>query len=348
MALSQHVDKVKVNLRIIQNDNIYEVVVKDDITLTRSPNTASKLTCSIQRDHITVERGNCVQLVLDDHHFQFFGYVIETTKTEHWCQIEAYDQLWYMAQNKTRLAYRDLRADQILTHISGERHYGTGTGEHIENTGYIVPARVEENVEDLTIVQTALDLTEKNTGIKYYLWDDAGTLCLNSERWLAGEPNITISLGYIEDYAIKETLNGCHTRVRLEKKGKEANTYSTYTRESIELEQKFGTIELFDNVEEGENGDEVANQYWANNKINNMTLELTGVQGDITVRGGTPLLVDFFTGDRKEYLRGWFRCTSVTHHISTYHTMDLTLEKMKMLDNWGNTDPNYYSHPAIN
>lgn len=345
------------SLRLVQNGKIYEVVVKDRITITREPNAASKLSCSILRDEITPECGNVLAFTLDGGHNQFYGFIVTTRKSHEWCEVEAYDQIYYMNRNKNRFAYKDARADEILVRLAQERGYSMTDPPQVESTEEILPLRLEENTTDLQIITNALDATFAITGKRFYLWDDYGNLCLSSEEWLAGETTVLISMGYIEDYSYDETLEGVGTAARVEQtitdtRPKEKDEYRdpiiyTWIENYPHLIAKYGRIELFDTVDENDNYIEKGRQLIANNQAPARTLSLTGVQGDVTVRGGTPVLVDFFTRDRKEFIRGWFRTQSVTHTFdSGHHTMDLQCELIKMLDDWGNESPDYYSAPA--
>lgn len=361
-----------INLRVQQKGKLREVVVKDTITITREINAPSKLTCSILRDKdFTPEVGDIVAFTLDNMHNQFYGYIVTTSKCKEWCSIEAYDQLYYMNRNKMRYVYENKTATEVVDYIARFRNYGYFDPPTYEDTGYKIPLRVEENVTDLTIITTALDLTLQNTGKRFYLWDDFGILQLNSEWWLAGEPLLIVQMGYIEDYAYVESLEDKWTAARVEKTIEdEKQEGKKKTKEEIEAEKnmseeerklanqkpietsiswiddyvsRYGYLESFDTADEKEDTANKSQQILMNELPPSHDLSLKGVQGDITVRGGTPILVDFFTLDRKEFIRGWFRTKSVTHTFKNrYHTMDIECELIEMLDNWGNSSPPYY------
>lgn len=345
------IGETRVHLYLVQNGKIYDAVVKDEITLTRETNSASKLSCSILRDSVSAEAGDVVALVLDDQHNQFYGYITTSHHKRGWCEIEAYDQLYYLNRNKMRISYQDITADQLVERIAKDRGYSILDPPQFENTEYLIPLRIEENVSELSIITTALDLTRENTGKRFYIWDDFGSLTLTSESWMAGETTCFIMAGYLEDYDYVVTIDDRYTAARFEKEledtegekqeGTIIETTVSYCNEAIE---KYGFLELQGTVEEKENAQNKAEQELLNNLAPATTLSLTGVQGDITVRGGTPVAVDFFTRDRQEYIRGWFRVLTVTHKIGpARHTMDLSCELIEMKDDWGNTSPDYWS-----
>lgn len=344
------------SLKLLQNGHIYEMVVKERITLSRSKNAASKLTATVLRDHITPEPGNIVAFNLDEYHNQFYGYIITTRSSGEWCDIEAYDQLYYMNRNKMRLRLENITASGLVEKIARMRGYGMIEPPQFEDTKYAIPLRIEENVTDLTMITTALELTEKNGCGRFYIWDDYGSLAVTSESWMAGETTCFITMNYIEDYSNTKTLDDTYTSVRLEqtiqdygdKKTTADNktTINTWTSNSIPDIKKYGFLEYFGTVGADENGQLEADTLLVKNISPKQTMSLTGVQGDITVRGGTPILIDFYTRDRREYIRGWYSVESVTHNFNQrYHTMDIECTLIDMLNDWGNTDPAYFSAP---
>lgn len=342
MALFK-IGDTRISLKLVQNGKVYECVVKENITLTRNPNSPASITCSIRRDSITPEVGNAIKLTIDEQHHVFYGYIISTSKGYAWCDIEAYDQLYYMKRNKVRMSYENITASQLILRIIEDYKYDLVSETTLMDPGYVLPARVEENQTLLDIIQTAIDETKENTGMNYYLWDDAGNICFTTENWLAGEINLLVTLGYIQDRSYEQSLENYYTNARIEKNissdtnkenGNSEKSVETYTA-SNGTESMYGTLEYFDTASDDENGQNLANQILDNQNGIPVTLNLSGVQGDVRVMGGTPILVDFFTWDNKEFIRGWFRTTSVTHTFGQgLHTMDVTLELIKMYDDW--------------
>lgn len=348
------IGQTRVRLYLMRNGQVFDTVVKDSITLTRETNSAARLSCSIMRDALSAEVGDAVAMVLDDMHNQFYGFIVTSHHKRGWCEIEAYDQLYYLNRNKMRISYKDITASQLVERIAKDRGYSLLDPPQLEDTEYLIPLRVEENVSELSIITTALELTQQNTGKRFYIWDDFGSLTVTSESWMAGETTCFISAGYLEDYDYVETLDDRYTAARFEKSFDDTNKEKKKTGEVLPVEttvaycnegiERYGFIELFDTVEEKENAQTKIEQELNASLAPAQTLSLTGVQGDITVRGGTPVAVDFFTRDQQEYIRGWFRVTSVTHTIGpARHTMDLQCELIEMKNDWGNFDPEYWS-----
>lgn len=333
------VGKTSVSLKLNQNGQWYETVCQE-ITLTREPNVASKLSTKIYRDQITPERGDLLRLTIDEGHNQFLGVITETDKSGEWCTVTAYDQLYYLNKSRIYYTYEEKKASEVLTALIKRLALKAVDPPHIMDTEHVIPYRIEDGVSPLDIIQTAIDITYANTGKRFYLWDDAGNICLHSEEWLKDQPNIIVSMGYIESYSYKEDMNDIVTTVTVigdATQDDEGNGERTlYIKTNDELEKKYGTIEYSEKLGEGEDGEAKAQSLLDGRAKENRKLTVSGCQGDITVRGGTPVYVDFFSQDNREYIRGWFRTQSVTHRIKAgHHTMDLDLMEIEMYDNWG-------------
>ena len=342
--------QTRYRLLLVQDGRVFDVVVKDRITITREKNAASKLSCSILRDTITAEVGNTLAFILDEQHYQFKGYIVTTKKSGQWCEVEAYDQLYYMNRNKRRMAYADLTAAQLTDRICRDRPYSIIDPPNFADTKYIIPARVEENVSDLTIITTALDLTFQNTGYRYYIWDDYGSITVSHDGDLASQSNVWITAAFIENYTYTETLENQWTAVRVEKQvagDSQQGSIETAIAWTKYAADRWGYLEDIQNADDGENAQAKADQLLENSLPVGTSLSLSGVQGEITVRGGTPILVDFFTGERREFIRGWYCVDTVTHTIENgLHTMDIECTELVNLNEWDNNDPNYYSYPV--
>lgn len=333
------VGKTKVLLRLNQNGSWYETVCRD-ITITREPNVASRLTTSIRRDEITAEVGDILMLTLDDQHNQFMGVITDTVKDGIWCDVTAYDQIYYLNKSKGYMAYEEKTASQLLIEITKQQGLKMVDPPHVMDTGYVIPYRVEDGVSYLDMITTALDLTAKNTGERFFLWDDCGNLCLHNEEWLKDNPNIIISFGFIEDYSYTESMEDMYTRVNVVSEVNDADNESgkrtVYTADDEAQQKRYGLMEWQEVLGERENGDFKAQSILKAKNFVTHKLSVSGCQGDITVRGGTPVYVDFFSRDNGEYIRGWFRTESVTHRIKGgHHTMDLDMTIIDMYDDWG-------------
>lgn len=323
----------------------YDLAVKDRVDIKREPNVAACLTCDVYRDEITAERGDIVKFVLDGGHNQFLGQIRKSHKSGPWCSITAYDQIHILNKSETYYVYENQTATEVVNYVAKANNMAMVSPPHLMDSGYKIPVRVEETTW-LDIIHKAIELTAQNTGKYFYLWDDCGNLCFHSQKFLADCSHIIVSGGYITDYSYDEDDTEIFTQVTAVEeinKGNEEEAQRKFTVvKNEELEKIFGTINKNVKVEEGENANVVAETTLKEIQNSSVSLSVSGCQGDITVRGGTPIRADFFSEDNMEYIRGWFKVESVTHHFeSGYHDMDMTCSLIKMVNNWDSRSPDW-------
>lgn len=337
------IGKSRLKVILKQNGKYYECALHGGVQISREPNCPSKLTCIIKRDHITAEKGDIISVTLDDQHNQFKGTIIDVSKFDKEAQIVAYDQLYLMKESKIRYSYENITATQLIRNLINDGRALAVEPPHLMETEYEIPYRIEDNVSVLDIIVTALDQTYKYTGQRFYVWDDFGNLVLWSEQQMACI-TLKVSMDFLKTYDYKESLSDYYNYIRVEgdvtNDAVEEGQRSVFFAQDEEAIKKYGRFEYYQKLDEYENGDFVARQLLKEKCKDKISFSLSGVQGDIRVRGGTPIFVDFFSEDRKEYIRGWFRTTSVTHTIEDgLHTMDLSLELIEMYNDW--SDPLY-------
>lgn len=345
MALFE-IGKTRISLKLQQNNKIYELAVLGEITLTREINKASKLTCTVLRDAITPELFNTVALTIDEQHNQFYGYILETNKSGNECQITCYDQLYYLNMSPgEEFIYSNKTASEIAYDLGTRYNFGVLNPPAFLDTGYKIDYLIGDNISCLEMIQKAFDITEEYTGQKFFIWDDFGSLTITDQAWLAGEINLIASMGYLEDYNYVENTEGYYNKIIINQDLNFDEYQGTINlkyildnhRQNIE-----GLIPTRYDMDKEDNIPHAAKQILQNHSDYNREMHITGCQGDITVRGGSPVPVDFFTVDNKERIKGWFECQSVTHHITNHHTMDLELKLIKMdIDN-NNFGPQNY------
>lgn len=329
------IGKTRVDLKLIQKGKSYQAVCRD-ITVQREPGVASRLTTSIYRDAITAEVGDLLLLTIDDSHQMFKGIITETDKSGKWCQVTAYDQIYYLNKSHIYYSYEEKTASDVVSEIASREQLTLGD---VMSCSYTIPYRIEDNVTPLDIINTALELEYKNTGVRFFLWDDFGKLSLSTEEALQEKPKIVISMGFIEDYSYGEDMNDIYTKItvvsQVNSDDESEGERTFFTAENSELEEKYGLLEYATTVDQDQNGDQIAQKLLEDYSNINRHLSIQKCQGDVEVRGGTPVFVDFYGKDNLEYIRGFFRTESVTHSISEgHHTMDLDLSLIEMYDNW--------------
>ncbi len=109
----------------------------------------------------------------------FFGYIFTKSRDkEQIITVRAYDQLRYL-KNKDTYIYSGQSASSLLRLILDD--YNLEKGE-IEESGYILPDRVESNQSLFDIILTAEELSRKATGKEFILYDDYGKICFKNKE----------------------------------------------------------------------------------------------------------------------------------------------------------------------
>lgn len=322
------------------NNKVFRCDALDGVTLKREPNKPSVLSCTVTRglsEGVDIAVGDVIAFNINGCHNQFYGYIFSRSIHGRYCDIVAYDQIIYMQKNKDTLTYEGISASTLLYRLIDDYRLKTLVPATIMDTGYVIPKRIEDNVSILDMLTTALDLTYQNTGRRFYIWDDFGAISLCSEEWFACVTN-RVSMGFIQDYAYKEDMEELYNRIKLCREDSDGGR-QYFTAEDAGAMTTYGYLQYFDRLEEGENGDAKAVQLLSEKSGLNRGFTVSGAQGDIRVRGGTPIYVDFFGVDHAEYIRGWFRVNSVMHHfLGGLHTMDLDLTCIGMDNDWERTE----------
>jgi hypothetical protein len=78
-------------------------------------------------------------------------------------------------ENRATYTFTNQRADQIVDQIVRDFQLKAAP---LPNTGYVIPSMMEDGVSLQNMIQKALDLTWKNTGKSFYLYDNYDALTL--------------------------------------------------------------------------------------------------------------------------------------------------------------------------
>ena len=168
----------KMLLTIQHNGEIFSPPVKSGVQIewerTGSP---GKLTfTTIKVENMSFQEGDPVCFYYDDK-LVFMGYVFTKKRDrEHHIEVTCYDQIRYL-KNKYTYVFENKTASQIIKALCNDFNLHTGT---MENTAYVIPAIVEENIAALDIVLDVLEETLLNTGNMFVFYDDAGKLTVKN------------------------------------------------------------------------------------------------------------------------------------------------------------------------
>ena len=151
---------MEVELLIQNGKKVYIPVVEEGIAWsTERKGSPGQLTFKVVKDGIlNFTEGNAVRLKVNGKNV-FYGFVfIKKRDKDGIISVTAYDQLRYL-KNKDTYVYTNKTAGEFIQMVASDFNMQTGT---IQNTGYKIASRVEDNVALFDMAQNALDLTLQN------------------------------------------------------------------------------------------------------------------------------------------------------------------------------------------
>lgn len=334
----------RLDIRLGRRDGkVYSLAVVGDVTVTRSVNSAACMKLTVLRDEITPEKGEFIAFRLDEEHDFFYGTIEETAKSKNLVDLTCYDQMYFLANNTYTQNYGTLKANELIVRMADDFGFTMVDPPNVADTEYPIVNVIIQNQNLLDILVDALNITYRNTGKKFYIYDYFNNLCLDK-----GDNDETLKVDTCivtpetcENYNYKETLDGFYNKITVQTKEENQADRKTVIAEDKDSIARYGVREFYSQVDDGENIDNVAQTLLEDKDFLHYSLSVTGQIGDPRILGGSSIYVDFY-GSRyqvREYIRGWFRVDSVTHKFSNAtHLMDLELTLLQMDDNWEDSE----------
>lgn len=151
--------------------------------------------------------------------------------------ITAYDNAYYLANNKDSFCYENKTATQIFNDCM--TRIGM-TGGSAVNTEYVIPELPKSKTTYYDVLLDALSTTYKATGIRYYISSEKGNIFLrrrseNAMQWVLEAGS---SKGNLTSYDYTKSIEKIKTRVRLLSK-EDAVVYESV---NSKLEDMIGTF----------------------------------------------------------------------------------------------------------
>lgn len=292
---------------------------------TERRSTPGKLTFKVVRDvSAGFEEGAAVRLKVDGKPV-FFGFVFTKRRDkEQIISVTAYDQLRYL-NNKDTFIYENKTASQLVQMLAADFGLQTGT---IENTGFVIASRVEENTSLFDMIENALDLTLQNNKEMFVLYDDFGKLTLkNLSSMYVGEAGryLLIDAGTGENFEYTSSIDSnTYNKIKLTYDNEDTGKREVYIAQDGEHINEWGILQYFDKLSEGENGKAKADALLQLYNQKTRNLKISNAFGDTRVRAGSLILVSLNLGDVK--LENFMLVEQVKHTFrQNEHLMDLTL-----------------------
>lgn len=308
---------------LIQNGStIYYPEVESGVKLTlERKGTPGKLEFTVLTDGVlNFQEGNPVTFIVDNT-TMFHGFVFSKKRKANSITIDvvAYDQLRYL-KNKDTLVDEGLSASDILKRLAEDFRLNLGT---VEDTGYKIPAVVEEDSTLFDMINNALDETLTNTGRLYCLYDDGGALTLKNITSMKLDLLIDAETAETFDYesSIDEQT---YNKVKLTYDNEETGKRELYVAQDGEKMNTWGVLQYFESLQSpigaAEKADALLKLY--DQKTRHLTVK--NAFGDTRVRAGSAVMVSLDLGDI--IANTFLMVEKVTHNFKEgTHFMDLTL-----------------------
>lgn len=305
---------------------VYQPAVEEGIEwTTQRAGTPGKLTFKVLKDDILdFTEGSAVRLKVDGDEV-FYGFVFtKSRQKDQIITVTAYDQLRYL-QNKDTKVYEGKTATQFIQMLAADYRLNVGD---MEDTGYVIASRVEENSSLFDMIQNALDLTLTNTGNMFVLFDSFGKLTLKSlgkMRVGDGDNYLMIDEETGENFDYKSSIDSqTYNKVKLTYDNEETGTREVYIAQSGENMNKWGILQYFDTLQKGENGQAKADALLKLYNKKTRNLKIQNAFGDNRVRAGSLIVVNLALGDMS--VKNFMLVEKCVHtYNESEHWMILTL-----------------------
>ena len=310
-------------LLIQSGDKVFQPVIVGDITWkTERKSYPGELKFDIVMDDTikNISEGNAVRFKKDNNNI-FFGFIFSKKREkEKVISITAYDQLRYF-KNKDTYVYSNKTAGELVRMLANDFNMQTGT---IENTGFKIPSRVEDNTTLFDMVQNAIDLTVQNRKELYVLYDDFGKVALKNIASMVLD--CLIDEETAENYDYKSSIDEeTYNQIKLTRENDETGKRDVYMAKDSSKINEWGVLQYYDTLQDGENGQAKANALLQlyNKKQKNLTVK--NMLGDVRVRAGCMMPVKLDLGDVS--LLKLMLIEKCTHYFKeSEHYMDITLK----------------------
>lgn len=312
---------MEVEMLIQHKSKVFSPVVKEGITWsTERKGCPGQLSFKVIKDDILdITEGDAVSLKVEGTKI-FYGFIFKMKREkEQIISVTAYDQLRYL-KNKDTYVYENKTAGEVIKMIAADFQMQTG---FIEDTGFKIASRVEENTSLFDMIQNALDLTLQNQKYMYVMYDDFGKLTLKGLDNMRLNLLIDEETGENFDYT-SSIDDKTYNRIKLTYDNDKTGMREVYIAQDSNNMNTWGVLQYFGTLQKGENGkakaDALLDLY--NSKTRNLSIK--NAFGDVRVRAGSMVVVMLDLGDVK--VNSYMLVEKCKHEFkANEHFMTLTL-----------------------
>jgi len=250
----------------------------------------------------------------------FIGYVFKKSRTkDRLVEVTCYDQLRYF-KNKDTYVYTNKTASQVLTMLA--RDFGLSVGK-IENTGYVIPNRVEDNKSLFDIMQNALNETLTARTQLYCLYDNYGLIELRNIENL--KTNILIDAETGQNYTYESSIDDqTYNQIKLTYDNEQTGKREVYMARDSKSISRWGVLQLYESVSDPLGAIDKVNKLLQLYNAKTRNLKIEKAFGHVACRAGASVVVRLNLGDVS--LSNYMLIEKATHEFNNdLHTMTLTL-----------------------
>ena len=292
---------------------------------TERRSAPGKLTFKVVRDdNINFGEGAAVRLNADGRPV-FFGFVFSKKRDkDQIITVTAYDQLRYL-QNKDTYVYENKTASEFVRMVAADFSLNVGT---LDDTGFKIASRVEDNTSLFDMIENALDLTLQNTKQMFVLYDDFGKLTLkNISSMYVGEPGAYLMIDEEtgENFEYSSGIDSdTYNKIKLTYDNEDTGKREVYIAKDGSRINEWGVLQYFDTLSDGENGQTKADALLQLYNKKNRSLKITNAICDTRVRAGSMIVVNLSLGDMN--LKNFMLVEKAKHTFKlNQHLTDLIL-----------------------
>lgn len=314
---------IKYELMIQHGDTLYFPPVVDGVAVEwERKGQPGKLSFEvIKTDALLFDEGDACRFSVDGK-VVFYGFVFEKSRKGSLAEkikVVVHDQLYYL-KNKDTYVYTNKTAAEVVKMIAEDFGLNAGT---IEDTGYKIASRTEENAQLFDIIQTALDETMKATGEMFVLYDAAGKLTLQNVGNM--QLGLVIDKDTAGDFDYKTSItSNTYNRIKLVHEDDKAGGRKVYIAQDSANINRWGVLQYYEKLNNAAGAQAMADALLKLYDRKTRTLSVKNALGDIRVRGGTMLVVVLDLGDTQ--ISNFMLVEQVKHSFKdNEHLMELRL-----------------------
>lgn len=281
----------------------------------------------IKTDALSFEEGDPCRFSVNGEPL-FYGFVFNKSRSgsnPKNIKVTVYDQLYYL-KNKDTYVYSNKTATEVVKMIAEDFGLNLGT---LDDTGYKIETRTEENTSLFDIIQNALDATTKAKTEMYVLYDKAGKLMLTNIGNM--KLGLVINEETAGNYEYKSSIaDNTYNRIKLLYEDSDAGTRQVYIAQDSSNINKWGVLQYYEKLNDATNAKTMADALLKLYNAKTRTLKVSDALGDTRVRAGTMLVVMLGLGDIN--LSNFLLVEQVKHTFSNgQHLMELKLRGGKFV-----------------